>query len=134
MIVYSLSWKRSKNIEPHLAWVIFHKVYNMNHGINSMEKVRSTNKSTFTLPQYLPTIHSTLYGLENFLLTSMVSKYDHIRLGIMTRLNFIPMGTRKTLLSPTSGSTSQKYGSAKLVSAHPYDTHSSYYHIQVASD
>ena len=42
---------------------MFQKVYHMYHNIKILEKVGSTNKPTFYLPQYTQTIQFTLDGL-----------------------------------------------------------------------
>ena len=56
----SLFNRLSNQSDPYLLWVMFHRIYHIYHYIKIVDKVWSKNKLALTLPQYAPTIQTTL--------------------------------------------------------------------------
>ena len=74
------------------------KVYHMYHNIKILEKVGSTNKPTFYLPQYTQTIEFTLDDMVKVSSDIHGVKILASQLGLFPRLYFIPKVVQNAIL------------------------------------
>ena len=129
VIVSLLSKNRDKKIKPYSAYVMLLKIYHIYCKIKSLDKFGNTNKPTYHQPQDTPTTESALDDM-----TTVPSESDHIRSGIVMKLDLTQMGAGNKLFIQTSGAMFQGSGAVKLVSVHPSGAHSSSSHEQMESD